>query len=89
MYAHLLSDQKLKEDERKNLWALNENIKNILIDAKVYHSNYNQIQQLKKQLSKSGTNSLSVKKNSTWFLLHKFNFEGQKYIISSTWDLID
>ena len=87
MYAHLLSDQKLKEDERKNLWALNENIKNILIDAKVYYSNYNQIQQLKKQLSKSGANSLSVKKNSTWFLLHKFNFEGQKYIISSTWDL--
>lgn len=87
MYSQLLSDQNLKEEDRKNLWTLNENLKQIFQDAIVYQQSSAIMNSLLEDLKHTGANEFSWKDPNYYYLAQKIELENNTYYALSRWNL--
>lgn len=87
MYNELLSDQNLKEEERKNLYTINENITMLFEDAMVAAESADLFNALLETLRSSNNNAIAWKDSTHYYLMQKISLENEIFYSGTRWDI--
>lgn len=87
MYNELLSDQNLKEEERKNLYTINENITMLFEDAMVAAESSEFFNSLLETLKSSNDQAIAWKDSTHYYLMQKISLENEIFYSGTRWDI--
>lgn len=87
MYNELLSDQNLKEEERKNLYTINENITMLFEDAMVAAESSEFFNSLLETLKSSNDQAIAWKDSTHYYLMQKISLENEIFYSGTRWEI--